>query len=293
MKSQAGHRIDPILIGIIGLLSLVMVTMILPFMHILAKSLSHPLDVQAGKVGLWPVRFEFGNYVYFYHRFLIPLAQAYYNSIFITVFGTAWVVLNTALMAFPMSRPQQEFRLLKPVMYLVLLAYIFFPPLIPYFLSVKSYGLMNTRTVIIFAHTVIPFQLLLVVNFYRGIPEELFNACRIDGGNDFQLFWHIALPSSKAVLVTIGLFTSVLLWNIFLHALLFIQKPALQPLQIFVRGILQAGDAHVAAESMGIYADKESTKSALIMLTTIPIISVYPLLQKYFAKGALVGGIKE
>jgi ABC-type glycerol-3-phosphate transport system permease component len=171
---------------------------------------------------------------------------------------------------------------------------VFSRPIIPYFLSVKAYGLIDTHWAIILPHTIFPFHLVLALSFFRQLPEELFSACRIDGGNDWHLLRHVALPLSRAVLMTISLFSAVILWNIFLHAMLFIRSSDLQPLQVFVRSILQAGgDVSRAGIIKDPFAETDSTKSALVLLTTIPIVLVYPLLQRYFAKGALLGAIKE
>ncbi len=276
------------------ILLVIALTMVLPFGHELAKSFSYPTEVAAGRVSLWPKQFTWGNYGYFYRNHLKTLSRAFLNSIFVTGFGVIWSTLQTALFAFPLSRPRTEFRLTKPIMYLVLFTLVFSPPVIPYFLALKSYGLMDTYWALILPGTILPFELILVITFFKQLPEEMFDACRIDGGSDFHLFRHVALPLSKAVLVTIALFASVGLWNIFFHAMLFIRNPKLQPLQVFVRGILQAGGdmptEHLLKDP---FAETESTKSAIIMLTTLPIILVYPLLQRYFAKGILLGAIKE
>jgi putative aldouronate transport system permease protein len=276
------------------ILLVIALTMVLPFVHEFAKSLSYPTEVAAGRVSLWPQQFTWGNYEYFYRNHLKTLSRAFLNSIFVTGFGVIWSTLQTALFAFPLSRPRTEFRLTKPIMYLVLFTLVFSPPVIPYFLALKSYGLMDTYWALILPGTILPFELILVITFFKQLPEEMFDACRIDGGSDFHLFRHVALPLSKAVLVTIALFASVGLWNIFFHAMLFIRNPKLQPLQVFVRGILQAGgDMPTGKLLKDPFAETESTKSAIIMLTTLPIILVYPLLQRYFAKGFLLGAIKE
>ena len=269
-------------------------SMLLPFVHELAKSFSYPTEVEAGRVALWPKRFTLGNYEYFYRLHLKTLSRAFGNSIFVTGFGALWTTFNMALFAFPLSRPASEFRLTKPIMYLVLFTLVFSPPVIPYFLALKSYGLMDTYWALILPGTIMPFEVILVITFFRQLPEEMFDACRIDGGNDYHLFRHVALPLSKAVLVTVALFASVGLWNIFFHAMLFIRDPKLQPLQVFVRGILQAGgDMPTGKLLKDPFAETESTKSAIILLTTLPIILVYPLLQRYFAKGVLLGAVKE
>jgi ABC-type glycerol-3-phosphate transport system permease component len=281
-------------IFVYSLLIVIGLTMVLPFVHEWAKSFSFPTEAAAGRVALWPKHFTLGNYEYFYRNHLTTLTRAFRNSIFITGVGVLWITFNIALFAFPLSRPDTEFRLTKPIMYLVLFTLVFSPPVIPYFLAIKSYGLMDTHWALILPHTVLPFELILVITFFRQLPEEMFDACRIDGGNDYHLFRHVALPLSKAVLVTVALFASVGLWNIFFHAMLFLRDPKLQPLQVFVRGILQAGgDMPTGKLLKDPFAETESTKSAIILLTTLPIILVYPMLQRYFAKGVLLGAIKE
>ena len=286
-------RLNVTSIVIYGILLCVALSMLLPFVHEAAKSLSYPTEVRAGRVSLWPRQFTWGNYEYFYRKHLKTLSRAFWNSIFITVVGVLWSTMNVAIFAFPLSRPASEFRLTKPILSLVLFTLVFAPPMIPYFLTIKSYGLMNTHWAIILPHTIFPFEAILVITFFRQLPEEMFDACRIDGGNDFHLLWHVAIPLSKAVLVTVALFASVILWNIFYHAMMFIRSPSLQPLQVFVRGVLQAGGDVSGRMFKDPFAETESTKSAIIMLTTLPIILVYPLLQRYFAKGVLLGAIKE
>lgn len=237
--------------------------------------------------------FPLGNYHYYYRKHLGPLARAFWNSTFITVVGVSWSTVNTALFAFALSRPRREFPLARGLMYLVFFSLVFSPPLIPYFLSIKSYGLMDTHWAIILAHTIFPFHLVLVVSFFRQLPEDLMSACRIDGGSDWHLLRHVALPLSKAVFMAISLFAAVILWNIFMHALLFIRSADLQPLQVFVRGIFQgSGDRAQDSLRRDPYAEMESTKSAILLISTVPIALIYPLLQKHFAKGVLVGAVK-
>jgi ABC-type glycerol-3-phosphate transport system permease component len=277
-------------------LLLVCLTMLFPFIHELAKSFSYPTEVDAGRVSVWPREFTFGNYHFFFRYDLLrePLIRSFFNSIYITVVGTVWSVFFTAMMAFPLSRPRKEFRIGPIIMGVVIFSFVFRAPLVPYFLAIRAYGLMDSHWAIIIPHTIIPFHLILMLTFYRGLPEELFDSCRIDGGGDFRLFWQIALPLSKAALATIGIFTAVMLWNIFLHAVLFIRTAELNPLQVYVRGVMIA-EVTVLAQDFAQhdpFAISQSIKSSLILMTTVPIIVVYPFLQKYFIKGALLGALK-
>jgi putative aldouronate transport system permease protein len=270
--------------------------MLLPFVHELAKSLSYPSRVNDGSVTFVPQQPTWGNYLHFTDPTYVFLWRSFLNTTFLTVVGTLWSVFFTALMAYPMSRPRTEFRIGPGLMILVVFTIIFFPPVIPYFLAVRAYGLMDSLWAIIFAHTVMPFHLILVVSYYRGIPEAMFDSCRIDGANDLRIVWQVAMPLSKPVLATIAVYTAVILWNILFHALLFIRNPKLMPLQPMVRAILQEstqfiGDARM--QRIDPFYRSESSYSALVLMTTIPIIVVYPFLQKYFIKGALLGALKS
>ncbi len=280
--------------GIYFILTLTGLLMLLPFIHEIAKSFSYPTEVTRGAVVFVPKKPTFGNYLYFMDPAYKNLWRSFLNTIFLTVVGTLWSVFFTAVMAYPLSRPKREFKLGPVLMGLVIFSIIFFPPLIPYFLVVRSYGLMDSLWAIIFCHTIQPFNLILVMNYYKGLPEDLFDSCRIDGGSDYRLVWQVALPLSKPVLATISVYTSVLLWNIFLHALLFIRSPEIMPLQPIVRSILMRSMDSKINQSFTFnpYESAASTKSAIIMISTVPIIIVYPFLQRYFVKGALIGALK-
>jgi putative aldouronate transport system permease protein len=286
--SRAGQAAIGITLGFIGLI------MLLPFVNEIAKSLSDPELVGRGLVSFWPQGFTLGNYAYYLDPEFNGLWRAFYNTIYITGIGTVWSVFFTACMAYPMSKPQHVFRAGKPLSLLIVFAIVFFPPLIPYFLSVRSYGLMNTRWVIILAHTVGPFYLIIVRTFFRGLPQELFDAAEIDGASDFRQAIQIAFPLAKPALATIGIYTAVLLWNVYLHSLLFIRDTSLMPLQPVVRSLMMSGgDTGAVTLVYNPFRNAESTKSALVIISIAPILLVYPLLQKHFTKGALLGSVKS
>lgn len=276
------------------ILSLVALTMLLPFIHELSKSFSYPTAVEAGKVNLIPKNPTFGNYYYYWRKQRTQLGQAFLNTIIVTVVGTVWGVLNTAVLAFPLSRSKKEFLLGTPILMMVIFCFVFQRPLIPYFLTIRSYGLMDSLLALILPHTIVPFYLILVMTFFRGLPEELFDACRIDGGNEFYIFFHVAFPLSKAVLATVAIFSGVQLWNLFFHPLLFIRTTSLMPLQPIVRSIMQSGGDVLQGTLLDSdpFKETESIKSALVILTIIPVAIAYPFLQKYFTKGTMVGAIR-
>jgi len=287
-----GTAVSGLLIYLV--LIFIALAMVLPFIHELAKSFSYPSEVDAGRVSLWPRKITLGNYYYYYRKHLIPLSRSFGITIYITGFGTLWSIYMTALMAYPLSRSKREFRLGPFAMGIAIFSIIMFPPIIPYFLAIRSYGLMDTLWSIILTHTVVPFHLILLVTFFRQLPEDLFDSCRIDGGSDWRIFFQIVLPLSKAALATVAIFTAIILWNIFLHPLLFINNPKKFPLQIFLRSIFQEGgaDPEVLLQRDP-FDNTESIKSALVILTILPIVLIYPLLQKHFIKGIMLGALKE
>ena len=289
-RKLGGSVIGNILIYLV--LVLITLAMVLPFIHELAKSFSYPSEVDAGRVSLWPKKITFGNYYYYYRKHWIPLLRSFGITVYITLAGSLWSVFMSAFMAFPLSRSRKEFRLGPLAMSIVIFCFIMFPPIIPYFLVIRAYGFLDTLWSIIIPHTIVPFHLVILVAFFRQLPEDIFDSCRIDGANDLLIFFRIVLPLSKAALATVAIFTAIILWNIFLHPLLFIQSPNKFPLQIFLRSIFHGGaDPEVLLER-DIFDNTESIKSALVVITTLPIVIIYPILQKHFVKGMMLGAIK-
>ena len=286
--TRAGNVAITITLVVIALI------MVLPFAHELAKSFSFPVRVNAGEVSFFPVQPTLGNYQLYFHRSFAFLWRSFGNTIYLTVVGTLWSVFFTSIVAFPLSRPRSEFVIGPMMLTLVVFSIIFSPPIIPYFLAIRAYGLMNSLWAIILAHTVMPFHLILVMNHYRSIPEEIFDSCRMDGANELRVVLQIVLPLSKPVIATIMVFTAVIMWNMLFHALIFIRDRDLLPLQPIIRSIMQetlsVGDQQITTRNP--FFRTASSYSALVMLTTIPIVIVYPLLQRYFIKGALLGAVK-
>lgn len=281
-------------IAVVTVLALYALVIVLPFVNEIAKSLSDPEIVKRGLVRFWPQGFTFGNYAYYLDPEFTGLWRAFANTIYITSIGTVWSVFFTACMAYPMSKPRHIFSAGPVLSVLIVFAIVFFPPLIPYFLTVRGYGLMNTRFVIILAHTIGPFYLIIMRTFFRNLPQELFDAAEIDGAGDFRQAIQIAFPLAKPAMATIAIYTAVLLWNIYLHSLLFIRDASLMPLQPVVRSLLASGgDTGAISLVYNPFRNAESTKSALVLISIAPIALVYPLLQRHFTKGALLGSVKS
>lgn len=276
------------------ILAMVALTMLLPFVHEIAKSFSHPVEANAGRVLFTPQRPTIENYAYFLQDRYSRLWRSMLITTYLTVFATLWSVLLTGISAYPMSRPANEFPLLKVMQGLLVFSLVFFPPLIPYFLTVRGYGLMDTLWAIILTHSILPFNLVLAINYYRQLPEDILDSCRIDGASDVRILFRIVMPLSAPMLATITVYISVLIWNIYLHPLLFIRSPEIMPLQPVVRSILsETLNAATSRTSASIFDSAQSTKSALVLVSIVPIVAVYPFLQRFFVKGALLGAVKS
>jgi multiple sugar transport system permease protein/putative aldouronate transport system permease protein len=276
--------------GILGFLAL---TVLLPFLQELAKSFSSPSEANAGRVLLWPRGFTFGNYYYFYRDHFDRLMRSLGVSTFLTIFGSTWSVAFTALMAWPLALPRKEFRGGPIVMRVVIFCLIFYAPLVPYFLAIKSYGLIDTMWAMILPHTILPFHLIVLRTFFRAIPEDLRNACKIDGVSDFGTFRYMVLPLSKAALTSIFILTAVIMWNLYLHPMLFLTNPKRYPIQLFAQSIFQSGGDAGSGFARDPFAESQSIKSALVILSTLPVVLLYIPLQRFFVKGVMLGSLKE
>ncbi|WP_062050390.1 carbohydrate ABC transporter permease [Bacillus sp. JCM 19034] len=266
-------------------------TMILPLLQLLAVSFSSPIAADSKQVFLWPVEFTLDTWAHILQNKV--LWKSFAVTVYITVFGTFLSMLFTVLTAFPLSR--KEFMLRKPIMFMIVITMIFNAPMIPFFLTVRSLGIMDTLWALIIPGLISTFNMVIVRTFFMGIPSELDDAAKIDGCNPFRLLFQIYLPLSKPVLATISLFYAVGYWNTFQTAILFIRNPDLYPLQLRLREYFQAPEELAAVNLiMNELAFNTTTlKAATIIFATVPIVLVYPYLQKYFVKGAVLGSLKD
>ncbi len=219
------------------------------------------------------------------------LPRAFLVTFYITAMGTFINLVMTTVMAYPLSK--QRFLIRNPITLLVLFTMMFGGGLIPTYLIVRDLGMINTFWALMIPNAISQFNLLVMIAFFRTLPQELEDAARIDGGGDLLVFFRIALPLSKPALATIGLFYAVGHWNAFFNALIYIQDADKQPLQIVLRQILQSvrGTEFIEATAASA-ASSGSVQMAAVILASIPILLVYPFLQRYFTKGVLLGSVK-
>ena len=273
------------------ILLFVVVVTLYPFVHMLAVSLSSDVHVMRNEVSLWPKGLNFKMYE-------IVLGDpkiwtAYKNTLIYTVLGTVIAMVVTSMGAYSLSRPQMAFR--TPLTMLIVFTMFLSGGMIPTFLVVRSLGLVDTLWGMVLPGAVSTWNLILMRTFFSGIPRELEESGRIDGLNDIGIFLRIIVPLSKASFATIALFYAVGLWNNFIFPLLYLRSQDMFPLQVLLRNLVLAGSVS-SGDVTRIGGDnqivEESLKFATIMVSTLPILIVYPFIQKYFVKGAMIGAVK-
>lgn len=282
----AGSMALDIVIYTVMLLTLLVC--LVPFLYMLALSLSDAKAIVNNQVSLWPVGFNLGSYeqIVTYPHFF----RAYGNTFFYTAAGTAISLLMTMLFAYPLSKTFLRGQTI--FMKMVIVSMFFSGGLIPNFLLISSLGLTGTVWAMLLPFAINQFNLIILVNFFKALPGEIEEAALIDGLNYFGILFRIVVPLSTAALATVGLYTAVFFWNDWFNGLLYLNS-AQYPVMLFLRNIVN-GTA-MLGDAAG-FGDKStiaiSIKSAVIMTSTLPIIILYPFLQKYFVKGLTVGSVK-
>lgn len=271
-------------------LTVASLAMLFPFLNIIAGSLSSGQAISQGRVGLWPVDFTWDNYNIVLGD--ISVIRSFGVTVWVTVIGTLVNLILTCLMAYGLSKTDLRGR--KALLIFVLFTMIFQAPMIPTYLIVKYMGLLDSLWALIVPSSISAFNLIIMITFFRNIPEGLVDSARIDGCNEYRTLWSIVLPLSLPSLVTIGLFYAVAHWNGYMQALLYIRETELYPLQVKLRQLLVQAEAidnpsYTSGMSIVSY---EGIKMASILVATVPILLVYPMVQKHFVKGAMLGSIK-
>lgn len=262
--------------------------MIFPILQVLAMSFSDSVAINAGKVSIFPVNFTLDNYDVILND--KSVWRAFGVSVFITVFGTMLSLIGTSSLAYPLSRPEYVGR--KYILMGILITMIFAAPLIPNYLLIKNLHMLNTLWALIIPGAISAYNLFVMRSFFMNLPNELIDSARIDGCGETRLMWSIVLPLSKPAMATMGLFYAVSHWNTYSSALYYITDRTLNPLQVRLREIVLT-DFFGSADFDAVTVSPEGVKMAIIIVTIVPIIMVYPFLQKYFIKGMLIGSVKS
>jgi putative aldouronate transport system permease protein len=287
-------KFDRVLLFINGaLLTLALLIFVFPLLNVISSSFSSAENVMGGKVFLFPKGFNIDGYK---EIFSTPeIGIGYFNSIYYTVFGTAINIVITIMAAYSLSRKGLVGK--GAVMAFFTFTMFFNGGMIPTFLVVKDLGLLNTRWSQLLPGAMGVFNVIIARTYFQSsIPEELYESAALDGASDNQVLFRIVLPLSKPIIAVLTLYYAVGHWNSFFSALIYLDEKRLYPLQIMLRNYLMAAMQHLntetnenAAEAMSRY---EVFKYGLIVVGSLPVIMLYPFIQKYFTKGVMIGSLK-
>ncbi|HJR79332.1 MAG TPA: carbohydrate ABC transporter permease [Anaerolineales bacterium] len=278
--------------GLAIFLTLILFIILIPFWRVIVTAFI-PLDIytrQGVPFFLSPTQWTLEAFRQLLGHSFFP--RALLNSVTITVLGTAVSLFLTIPLAYGLSTRSLPGR--KLIMTLVLFTYLFSPGLIPVYLLITGMKLTNNYLAIILPPAVSVYNTLVMMSFFEGLPDDLKEAARLDGANELQVLWHVILPLSKPILLTIGLFYAVYFWNEFFTPLLYLNDNDLMPLPVLLRNILISASFNEYVEYNAFSSSSiESLKAAGVLITMIPMLLLYPWIQRYFTKGTLVGGVKE
>ncbi|KEQ25912.1 carbohydrate ABC transporter permease [Paenibacillus tyrfis] len=285
-SSRIFDGLNDLFLVLIALISLI------PFLYIVLVSFAQPVDVLGRDFIFMPTTFSLEGYRYIFSSHII--VHSLLVTVGITAAGTLINLIFTSLLAYPLSRRDFDGR--KICMKLIVFTMLFHGGILPTFLVVKSLGLLNNYWSLLLPSAISAFNLIVVVSFFRELPAELEEAAKMDGCNDLVLLIRIVLPISGPVLAAFALFYAVNHWNTFLHAILYINDSHMWPIQVWLRQIviLAQGEIGDSAQFEQNYIAPPPTmiKMAVIVISTVPILLVYPFVQKHFTKGVLLGAMK-
>lgn len=286
-KPSAGRRVFQVGNGL--LLILFALICLLPFLHVIGSSLANPGELATRAFVIIPRELTLDAYRYVLSTPTIFRAMGV--SVFVTVVGTFLSLLITSLMAYALGKSYLRGR--RVVNFLVVFTMLFSGGMIPLFIVVNGLGLLDSVWSLILPFTVNAFNFVIMRSFFQGIPDSLEEAARIDGCSELGVFLRIVLPLSVASIATIGLFYAVSYWNTYMWAILFINDSTLWPIQVLLRQIvIVASGLNADASVVEVVPPAQSVKMAVIVVATLPMLIVYPFIQRFFVKGALIGSVK-
>jgi len=278
----------------ITLLVLFTLTCLLPLVNLFAKAMSSEAMVLSGSVWLWPREFQIESITYMASQ--RAFQRSFANSLYVTLIGTALNIVFTVLGAYPLSRKRLKGR--KWILFLIVFTMLFSGGLIPSFILVQRLGLMNSIGALIWPGLTSPFFIIILRNFFEGIPDSLEESAKIDGASNFKTLLMVMLPLALPCLATLTVFYAVGHWNNYFGPLLYIQSREKFTLQLYLRQLLSStlggGGTLINTSQMRALKNRAPMiiQASAVFLSTVPILLVYPFLQKYFVKGMTLGAVK-
>ena len=289
VKERISDRIWLVFVHVF--VALVVLLMTLPFINILALSFSGETAVIQGRVTFWPIDFTLNTYERVFTESQILLALR--NTVWLTLVGTVINVVLTVLAAYPLAKRRLKGR--NVFLALITFTMIFYAGIIPHYINIKNLKLLDSFWSLWLSGALSTYNMIILKTFFQSLPESLEESAQIDGASPIRILVQIVLPLSKAALATIALFYAVGWWNSYFNNMLYINKAELTTLQIRLKELLSLTNSNLFQNADASEQNKiveESVKAVSIVIATVPILIVYPFLQKYFVKGVMIGAVK-
>ena len=264
---------------------------LLPCLHVVSKAFSDGVSVTSGQVYFWPKGFQLEALTFILEKtgFLTALK----NSLIITVVGTCISLLVTITTAYPLSKP--AFRGRKLITFLYVFSMVFYGGIVPAYMVINTLGIMDTYWACILPFAIVQFNMFVMKNYFESLPEEIEESAHMDGAGDIRTLFMIVCPMSKPVIATVGLLYAVTYWNDYFHAMMFTRSDSMKTLQVFLHDIIYSGSeiaVNLASGENITNLTSQSLVAATVTLSLIPIIAVYPFVQRYLVKGLTIGSVK-
>ena len=274
-------------LGVVGLMALY------PFVYTISMSLSSAAEAMRSGLHLYPRDISMTSFEMVLAN--PDIVSGFVNSVLRTVAGTALTLFFTCLTAYPLARRELPHR--GPLLFLILFTMIFSGGIVPNYLLIKNIGLIDSLWALILPHLLTAFNVIVMKNFFQSIPESLAESAKIDGASEINILARIYVPLSKPVLATIGLWTAVSHWNQWFDAMRYITNDENQVLQTFLQRIVIESSVEMIEQGLVdpnvTQFTPETIKAATVVVTVLPMLLIYPFVQKYFVKGIMLGGVKE
>lgn len=290
VKKSLGDRIIDVIIYIV--LGLVALSTVLPFLYVIAGSFATDKELTEKAFFIIPEVWSLNAYKYAINT--ANILRGLKNSVILTMAGTIFCMVFSLTFAYPLSK--KHFRGRNFVLNMVIFTMLFGGGMIPSYLVYNAYGLYDTYWALILPALISPFNMIIIKNFFQDLPQELEDAAYIDGCSDLKTFTRIMLPLSKPVIASISLFYGVGFWNDYFSSMIYLKTPEKYPIQIQLRSIIlltsQISEVAMDYYDMNGAPPDKAVKMACTVIATVPILCVYPFVQKYFTKGVMVGAVK-
>lgn len=290
IKKSLGDRIIDVIIYIV--LGLVALSTVLPFLYVIAGSFATDKELTEKAFFIIPEVWSLNAYKYAINT--ANILRGLRNSIILTIMGTVFCMLFSLTFAYPLSK--KHFRGRNAVLNMVIFTMLFGGGMIPSYLVYNAYGLYDSYWALVLPALISPFNMIIIKNFFQELPQELEDAAYIDGCSDLKTFSRIMLPLSKPVVASISLFYGVGFWNDYFSSMIYLKTPEKYPIQIQLRSIIlltsQISEVAMDYYDMNGAPPDKAVKMACTVIATVPILCVYPFVQKYFTKGVMVGAVK-